>query len=110
MPQLHTKAKDTIYTEILTWIHTEIMSKFPMVTTLMGGDLQATPTEEDERSYHAPLNQFCKESGLTRITPSDIHTYIPAKTPIEHWLMRQTHTTTHYTKINTKITIHTPEC
>jgi hypothetical protein len=61
MPQLHTKAKDTIYTEILTWINTEIITKFPMVTTLMGGDLQATPTEEDIRSYHAPLNQFCKE-------------------------------------------------
>ena len=60
MPQLHTEAKDTIYTEILTWIHTEIISKFPAVTTLMGGDLQATPTEGDERSYHAPLNHFCK--------------------------------------------------
>jgi len=59
MSQLHNKAKDTIYTDILTWIHKEIISKFPMVTTLMGGDLQATPTEEDERSYHAQLNQFC---------------------------------------------------
>jgi hypothetical protein len=49
MPQLHTKAKDTIHTEILAWIHTEIISKFPMVTTLMGGDLKATPTEEDDR-------------------------------------------------------------
>jgi hypothetical protein len=44
MPQLHTKAKDTIYTEILTWIKKEIISKFPTVTTLMNGDLQATPT------------------------------------------------------------------
>ncbi len=60
MPQLHTKAKDTIYTEILTWINTEIRTKFPTVTTLMGRDLQATPTEKDERSYHAPLNHFCK--------------------------------------------------
>jgi hypothetical protein len=49
MPQLHTKAQDTIYTEILTWIHTEITSKFPTMTTLMGGDLQATPTERDKR-------------------------------------------------------------
>jgi len=60
MPQLYTKTKDTIYAEVLAWIHTEIISKFPMLTTLMGGNLQATPTEEDERSYHAPLNQFCK--------------------------------------------------
>ncbi len=59
MPQLHTKAKDTIYTEILTWIHTEIITKFPTVTTLMGGDLQATPSKGDERSYHAQLHHFC---------------------------------------------------
>ncbi len=109
MPQLHTKSKDTIYTKILVWIHTEIISKFPMVTTLMGGDLQATPTKEDEISYHAPLNQFCKETGLTHITPSEIHTYIPAKTSINHWLIRQPHITTHYTNINTKITTHAPE-
>ena len=56
MPQLHTKAKDTIFTEIITWINTEIRSKFPTVSTLMGGDLQATPTEKNQRSYHAPLD------------------------------------------------------
>jgi len=81
MSQLHTKANDTIYTELLTWLHTEIISKYPMVTTLMGVDLQTTPTEEAERTYHAPLNQFCKESGLLHTTPSDINTYIPAKHP-----------------------------
>jgi hypothetical protein len=43
MPQPHTKVKDKIYTEILTWIHAEITTKYPTVTTLMGGDLQATP-------------------------------------------------------------------
>jgi len=107
MPQLHTEAKDTIYTEILAWIHMEIMSKFLMVTALMSGDLQSTPTEEDKRSYHVPLNHFCKESGLIHITPSDIYTYIPAKTSIDHWLMRQPNATTHYTKINTKISTHT---
>jgi hypothetical protein len=109
MPQLHTKAKDTIYTEILAWINTEIISKFPTVTTLMGGDLQATPTEKYQRSYHAPLHQFCKDAGLQHITPSDMHTYIPAQTSLDHWLLRQPNTTTHYTKINTKITTHTPE-
>ena len=50
LPQLHTKAKDRIYTEILTWIHAEITFKFPTVTILMGGDFQATPTEEDDKS------------------------------------------------------------
>jgi hypothetical protein len=109
MPQLHTKAKDTIYTEILTWIHTDIISEFHTVTTLMAGDLQATPTEGDERSYHAPLNHFCKELGLKHLTPSDIYTYILAKSSIDHWLLRHPNTTTHYTKINTKITTHTPE-
>ena len=109
MPQLHTKAKDTIYTEILTWLHTEIITTFPTVTTLIGGDLQATPTKGDERSCHAPLNQFCKESGLKHVTPKDIHPYIPAKTPIDHWLLRHSNTATHYTNINTKITTHTPE-
>ena len=49
MPQLHTKAKDKIYTAILTWIRTEIITKFPIVTTLMGGNLQATPSKGDER-------------------------------------------------------------
>ena len=49
MPQLHTKAKDKIYTEIITWIHTEIITKFPTVTTLMDVDLQATPSKGDER-------------------------------------------------------------
>jgi hypothetical protein len=81
MPQIHTKAKDTIYTEILTWIKTEIISKFPTMTTIMGGDLQATPIEKAQRSYHAPLHHFCKESRLQHITPSDIHTCVPAKHP-----------------------------
>jgi len=109
MPQLHTKAQDTIYTEILTWIHTEIIAKFPTVTTLMSGDLQAPPAKEDERSYHAPINQFCQESGLEHITPKAIHTYIPAKSSKDHWLWRQPTTTTHYTNMHTKITTHNPK-
>ena len=48
-------------------------------------------------------------NSVKHITPSDIHRYIPAKTPIDHWLFRHPNTTTHYTKINTKITTHTPE-
>ena len=59
MPQRHTKAKDTIYNEILTWIHTEIITKFPKMTTPMGGDLQATPSKGDGRSFHPPLHNFC---------------------------------------------------
>ena len=109
MPQHRTKAQDTIHAKILTWIHTEIIYKFPTVTTLMGGNLQVTPNEEDERSYNATLSQFCQESGLKHITPKDTHTYIPAQTSLDHWLLRQPTTTTHYTNINTKITTHTPE-
>jgi hypothetical protein len=62
MPQCHIKATYIIYTEILTWIHTEIITKFPTMTTLMGGDLQATPSVGDERSYHPPLHNFCMET------------------------------------------------
>jgi hypothetical protein len=109
MPQLHTKAKDIIHTEILTWISTKIISKFPAVTTLMSGDLQATPAEKDQRSYHAPLHQFCKDTVMQHITPCDIHTYIPARISIDHWLLRQLNTTTHYTNTNTTITTHTSE-
>jgi len=79
MPQFHTKAQDITYTEVLTWIHTEMSSEFPTVTTLMGGDLQANPTEGDKRSYYAPINRFYQESGLKHITPKDTYTYIPAK-------------------------------
>ena len=78
MPHLRTKAQDTIYAEILTWIHTEIKAKFPTVTTLMGEDLQATPTKGDERSYHAPLDQFCQESGLKHNPERHRHIY-PSK-------------------------------
>jgi hypothetical protein len=109
MPQCHTKTTDTIYTEIPTWIHTEIITKFPTMTTLMGGDLQATPSVGDERSYHPSLHNFCIETGLQHITPSDLHTYIPARTSIDHWLLRQPNTTTHYTNTNTTITTHIPE-
>ena len=65
MPQLHTKAKHNIYTEILSWINMEIISKFPTMTTLLGGDLQSTPTEKDQRSYYAPLHHFCTEKTAT---------------------------------------------
>jgi hypothetical protein len=75
----------------------------------MGGDLQATPSKGDERSYHAPLHHFCIELGLQHTTPCNIHTYIPARTSIDHWLLRQPNTTTHYTNTNTTITTHNPE-
>ena len=64
MLHLHTKSQDTLYIGILTWIHTEIISKHPSVITLMDGDLQATPWEGDERPYYALLNKFCTKSGL----------------------------------------------
>jgi hypothetical protein len=108
MPQLHAAAKDTNCTAILSWIHTEIITKYPKVTALMGGDLQATPSKGDERSHHAPLHNFCTESGLQHITPCEIHTYIPARTSIDHWLLKQPNTTTHYTNTNIRITTHTP--
>jgi hypothetical protein len=75
----------------------------------MGEDLQATPMEGDERSYHAPLNQFCQESGF-KINNPERHAHIhPIKKTIDHWLLRQPTITTHYTNIHTKITTHIPE-
>jgi hypothetical protein len=57
MPQLHTKAKDNTYTEILPWINTVIISISPTMTILMGGDLQATPTEKTiDRTTHRSTN------------------------------------------------------
>jgi hypothetical protein len=79
MPQHRTKTQDTIYAEILTWIHTEFLSKFPAMTTRMGGDLQANPNEKDKRSYHATLSQFCLKVGTKTYYP-ERHTYVyPSK-------------------------------
>ena len=89
----HKSKRYNLYRNPYTWIHTEIISKFPTVTTLMGGDLQATPSKGDKRSNHAPLNQFYKESRLKHITPKGIHTYVLAKTSIDHWLRRHPNTT-----------------
>ena len=47
--------------------------------------------------------------AIKHITQKEIYTYIPAKTLIDHWLLKQLTTTIHYTNINTKITTHTPE-
>jgi hypothetical protein len=84
MPQLHTKSQETLYIEILKWIHTDIISKYPLVINPVGGDFQATPWEGDARSYYAPLKQLRDESGLKHTTPKDTHTFIPAKTTIDH--------------------------
>ena len=78
------------------------------MTILVGGDLQATPNEEDERSHYTTLSQFCLESGQKHITPKDTHTYIPTKTSMDHWLLRQPTKTTHYTNLKTTITTHVP--
>ena len=86
MPQIHTKEQEA-YKEISTWIKQDIMTKYSDVTILMGGDLQATPWEVDTRSHYAPLRQFCEKSGLNLTTPTDTHTFIPAKKYIDHWIL-----------------------
>jgi len=67
------------------------------------------PSKGDERSYHPPLHNFCIETGLQHITPRELRTYIPARTSIDHKLVRQPNITTNYTNTNTTITTHTPE-
>jgi hypothetical protein len=79
MPQHRTKAKDTIYAEILTWIHTEIRSKFPTITILMGGYIQATPNEEDERLVPRNAEPILPGIGIKTYYP-ERHTYVyPSK-------------------------------
>ena len=54
----------------------------------MGGDLQATPAKENERSYYSPLNQLCETTRLVQVNPKDTHTFVPTKTHIDYWLLR----------------------
>ncbi len=75
----------------------------------MGGDLQATPTKEDKRSYYPPLNQLCETTRLTQVNPKGTYTFIPAKTHIDHWLLRKLLITQHYTPSNIQVTTHTLE-
>ncbi len=79
MPQLHTKAQEQNYLDILKWIQQDILTTYKDMTILMGGDLQATPEKKNERSYYPPLSHFCETSGLTQVTPKDTYTFIPAK-------------------------------
>jgi hypothetical protein len=76
---------------------------------LMGGDLQAAPAQANERSHYPPLTHFCDTTGLTHLTPKNTYTFIPAKTHIDHWLLRHPIATQHYMSHNTKISSHTPE-
>ncbi len=74
----------------------------------MGGYLQAISARENERSHYPPLTYFCNTTGLTQLTPKDTYTFIPAKTHIDYWLLRQLITTQHYMPQNTKIATHNP--
>ncbi len=55
-----------------------------MLTILMWGALQSTPREDDEKSDYEPLRKSCEDNGFKHITPQDIHTFIPAKTSLNH--------------------------
>jgi hypothetical protein len=110
MPQLHTKAQEHIYLDIPKWVEQYIIQTNKDTTILMGGDLQATSSQEaDERSHYPPLTRFCITTGLTHLNPKDTYTYIPAGTHIDQWLLRQPTDTQPYTPHNTKITAYTPE-
>jgi hypothetical protein len=78
MPQLHTKAQELIYLDILKWVQQDIIQTNKDTIIHMGGDLQATPAQEDERSHYPPLARFCDTTGLTHLKPKDTYTYIPA--------------------------------
>jgi hypothetical protein len=75
----------------------------------VGGDLKATPHKDDARSHYPSLSQFCENTGLTHITLKDIYIFIPSKTNMDLWLLRQSHTPQHYTIYNTYTTTYIPE-
>ena len=75
----------------------------------MGGDLQATPAQKDERSHYSPFTRFCNTTGLTHLNPKDTYTFIPARTHIDHWLLQQPTDTHPYTPHNTNRTTYTSE-
>jgi hypothetical protein len=109
MPQLHTKAQEQIYQDILKWVENNIIQTNKDTTILMGGDFQASPAERDDRSHYPPLTRFCDSTGLIHLNPSHTYTYIPARTHIDHWLILQPTHSQPYTPHNTNITTHTPE-
>jgi len=109
MPQLHNKAQEKLYLDILTWVQQEIIPKHKHKIILMGGDFQATPEPGNERSHHPTLTTFCKNTDFTHLTPHHLYTYMPAKTHIDHWLLRQPIDISCYTAQNATITTYTPE-
>jgi hypothetical protein len=109
MPQLHTKAQELLYLDILKWVEQHIIQTNKDTIILMGGDLQASPTKEDDRSHYLPLTRFCDATGLAHLNPKNTYTYMPARTHTDHWLLQQLTNTHPYTPHSTKITAHTPE-
>ncbi len=110
MPQLHTKAQEIIYFDILKWVQLDIIQNNKDTIILMGGDFQGTPAQENERLHYPPLTHFCHTTTLTHLTRKDIYTYLPAKSHIDHWLLKQPKDILHYTAQHTTITTHTLEC
>jgi len=100
MPQLHTKEQKLIYLDILKWVQQNIIQNNKDTIILVGGDFQATPAYENERSHYPPLARICNTTGLTHLTPKDTYTYIPTEPHIDHWLLRQPTDTQHYTPHN----------
>ena len=78
MPQLHRKAQELLYLDILKWVQQDKIQNNRDTTILMGGDLQATPALENEISHYPPLTRFCDTTGFTHLNPKDTYTYIPA--------------------------------
>ena len=103
MPQLHTKAQELIYLDILKWFQQDIIQNHKDTIILMSRDLQATSSQENERLHYPPITHFCDTTAFAHITPKDTFTYIPAKTRIDHWLVRQPIDTQNITRPTTHI-------
>jgi hypothetical protein len=75
MQQQHTKAQELLYLDIRKWLQQDIIQSHKDPVILMGGDLQAMPARQNERSHYPPLTHFCDSTGLTHLNPDNI--YIP---------------------------------
>ncbi len=86
MPQLNTPQGQQTYRKLLNWLTKHLNENHPNLPILLGGDLQATP-HLDHNSHYLPLEEFCRTTSLAHIGNPHTPTYIPANTPLVHWLI-----------------------
>ena len=87
LPQTNTPQGKQSYQDTLTWLATLLTQQHPDLPVLLGGDLQGTPAQHPT-SHSTPLTTFCTTTSLAHIGDPTTPTYLPANTPLDHWLLR----------------------